>query len=303
MSEQRPDAYVDDDGAVTVRAYAIGHCSRSLWAALNEVDGEGFSDYIETIFAEGHMHEEAVREVLVSEGAEIDDQYEVTLWIIPGELKIVGHLDGYITNWKQIWENKALGKDGFRRFQNVGFDAYPNYPWQISTYMLATELPALYTVKSRDSGEIIRFVIDTPPITEDEIKAKAIGVYQAYKSGEMPLCDPERWQCSYRFLHDELEEDEQVHTVEDPYIEAAAGALMEVREQQKILKEKHDELRDDVLKLPVGKHDVGEFLVEVKIITSKRHDPKKMIEAGLDPDDYKSESESTRLEVKNKGEK
>lgn len=297
---QRPDAYVDDDGAVALRAYAIGHCSRSLWAALNEIDSEGFSDYIETIFAEGHMHEEAVRLQLESEGAEIDDQKEVVHWVIPGELKIVGHLDGYITNWEQIWENKALGKDGFRRFQNVGFDAYPDYPWQISTYMIATGWPALYTVKSRDSGEIIRFVIDEPLITEAEINAKAIGVFQCWKSGEMPVCDPERWQCSYRFLHDELAEDETIHTVEDPYIEAASGALMEVREQQKILKDKADELRDDILKLPVGKHDVGEFLVEIKTITSRRHDNKKMIEAGLDPDEFKSESESTRLEVKNK---
>ena len=296
----RPDAYIDTDGAMTIRGYAIGKCSRALWASLNEVDPEGFSEAIETIFAEGHMHEEAVRQILISEGADIRDQYEITHWVIPGELKIVGHLDGYIDNWRQIWEGKALGKDGFRRFQNVGFDAYPDYPWQISAYMIATQWPALYTVKNRDSGEIIRFVLDTPPIPVEEINAKALGVYQAYKDGKMPLCDPERWQCSFRFLHDELEEDQIIHTVEDPYIEAAAGALMEVKEQQKFLKDKAEELREDIIKLAPGIHEVGQFRVEITSVTSRRHDNKKMIEAGLNPDDFKSESESTRLEVKNK---
>jgi hypothetical protein len=300
----RPDAYVDTDGAVTLRAYAIGKCSRALWAALNEVESLAPSEHLETIFAEGHLHEEAVRQLLVSEGAEIDAQHEVTLWVIPGELKIVGHLDGIIENWGQIWEGKALGKDGFRRFQNVGFDAYPEYPWQISTYMIATELPALYTVKNRDSGEIIRLVLDTPPISRAEINAKAIGVYTAWKNQEMPACDPERFLCSYSFLHDEISDDEVVNTIEDPYVEAAAGALMEARAQKKFYADKETELRDDLLKILFpGTHLAGEFRIDIKKVVSQRLSTKKMAEAGLDPNEYKAASESTRVEVKSKGER
>lgn len=294
----RPMAYIDDDGALTIRASAIGKCSRALWAALQEIESVAPTERLEAIFSEGHLHEAAVREVLESEGAEIDDQFEVTYWVIPEKLKIVGHLDGYIENWQQIWEGKALGKEGFRRFQNVGFDAYPEYPWQISVYMMATRLPALYTIKNRDDGELIRFVIDEHPISSTDIMAKAVGVYNAYNEQEMPDCDPERWMCSYYFLHDELEDDEQVQTVEDPYVEAVAGALTEVREQQKYLKEKGNELRDDLLKLPSGKHLAGMFEISVKEIESHRLDKKKMIEAGLNPDDYKSPSVSTRIEIK-----
>ena len=233
-----------------------------------------------------------------SEGAEIDDQYQVTHWVIPEKLKITGHLDGYIDNWSQIWEGKALGKEGFRRFQNVGFDAYPEYPWQISVYMLATDLPALYTIKNRDDGELVRFVLDQPPISADDIATKAIGIYTAYNDQEMPVCDPERYLCGYYFLHDELEDDEQVQTVEDPYIEAVAGALSEVREQAKYLKDKGNELRDDLLKLATGKHLAGMYEIDIRTIESQRLDTKKMIEAGLNPDDYKSPSVSQRVGVK-----
>ncbi len=290
-------AYVEDD-VMTIRASAIGKCSRALWAALQEIESVAPTERLEVIFSEGHLHEAAVRELLESEGAEIEDQYEVNYWVIPGKLKITGHLDGYIPNWSQIWEGKALGKEGFRRFQNVGFDAYPEYPWQISTYMLATDLPALYTIKNRDDGELIRFVIDEPPISSEDIFAKAIGVYTAYNNQEMPDCDPERYLCGYYFLHDELEEEEQVQTVEDPYIEAVAGALSEVREQAKYLKEKGDELRDDLLRLPTGRHLAGSYEIDIKVIESLRLDKKKMIEAGLNPDDYKSPSTSTRVGVK-----
>lgn len=295
----KPMAYIDDDGAVTIRASAIGKCSRALWAALNEIDSVAPNERIEDILNEGHLHEQAVRELLESEGAVLSPQEEVTLWIIPDKLKIVGHVDGDITNWNQVWEGKALGKEGFRRFVNVGFDAYPEYPWQISVYMIALDKPALYTVKSRDDGQIIRMVINEPPISIEEISDKALGVLRAWENHEMPSCDPERYLCSYYFLHDELEEDEPIQTVEDPYVEAAAGALAEIREQQKYLKSKGDELRDDLIKiLPKGRHQAGQFEVGLKEVTSRRLDQKKMIEAGVNPDDYKTESVSTRVEIK-----
>jgi hypothetical protein len=294
----KPLAYIDTDGAVTFRASGIGKCSRALWASLNEISSIAPTERLEVIFAEGHLHEQAVREVLESEGAELSPQEEITLWIIPGVLKIVGHVDGDIINWNQVWENKALGREGFRRFKNVGFDAHPEYPWQIATYMHALDKPALYTIKNRDDGELIRLVIDKPPVSLDDIKAKAIGVFKAYEAGIMPACDPERFLCSFYFLHDELEEDEPIQTIEDPYIEAAAGALAEIREQEKYLKEKKDELREDILKLPHGIHEAGDFRITIKSVTSNRIDYKKMIDAGLNPDEYKSPSESTRVEIK-----
>lgn len=292
-------AYYDTDGALTVRASAVGKCSRSLWAVLEEIDPVAPSDKIENIFAEGHLHEQAVRELLESEGAEIEDQEEVTLWIIPGRLKVVGHVDGKITNWGQVWENKALGKEGFRRWRNVGFDAYPDYPWQISVYMLALDMPALYTVKCRDDGSLDRMVIDEPPVSLTEIRAKMVALYAAHKKGEMPACDPERWMCSFYFLHDEMEEHE-TFTLDDPYYESAASRLMDLREQIKFLTDMEKELKGDLNGLAAGIHVAGDYEIEVTQVTQNRFDQSKLVAAGINPNDYKTEKSYRTVKVREK---
>ncbi len=292
-------AYYDDDGAVTVRASAVGKCSRALWAALEEIEPVAPTERIDAILNEGHLHEQAVREVLESEGAVIEDQEQVTLWLIPGKLKIVGHVDGNISNWGQVWENKALGKEGFRRWRNVGFDAYPDYPWQISVYMLALDLPALYTVKCRDDGQLDRMVIDEPPVSLKDIRSKIIGLYTAHKKGEMPPCDPERWLCSFYFLHDEMEEGE-TYELDDPYFESAASRLTDVREQIKFLQDMEKELKGDLRGLAIGTHVAGDYEIEVTEVTQNRHDQNKLIEAGLNPNDYKSEKTYKTVKVREK---
>jgi hypothetical protein len=292
-------AYIDDDGAVTIRASAVGKCSRSLWAALEEIDPVAPTERIDLILSEGYLHEQAVRELLESEGAIVEDQAEITLWIIPGRLKVVGHVDGKITNWYQVWENKALGKESFKRWRNVGFDAFPDYAWQISVYMLSLNLPALYTVKCRDDGELDRMVIDQPPVSLTEIRAKLVGLYSAYKRGEMPPCDPERWMCSFYFLHDEIAEGETFE-LDDPYYESAASRLADVREQLKFLLAIEKDLKNDLNSLAVGVHVAGDYEIEVTQVTQNRHDQNKMIEAGLNPNDYKSESSYRTVRVKEK---
>lgn len=271
----RPLAYYDTDGAVTIRASGVGKCSRAIWASLQEITPIAPTERLDSILSEGHLHEKAVREQLESEGAVFstgpDDQESITLWIIPGKLKVVGHLDGIITNWNQGWENKALGKEGFRRWRNVGFDAYPDYPWQLSVYMLATGLPFLYTVKCRDDGQLDRTVFTEPPVSLKEIQAKLIGIYTAHKNQDMPACDPERWMCSWFFLHDEAK-DSETFELEDPYYEATAGRLAEVREQIKFLGKVEEELKGDLNKLAPGTHIAGGYEIEVTNVNSTRFD-------------------------------
>jgi hypothetical protein len=292
----KPLAYYDGD-VVTIRASAVGKCSRALWASLEEIHPVAPTERLDAIFAEGHLHERAVKEQLESEGAEVDDQAEVTLWVIPGKLKVVGHVDGLIHNWGQVWENKALGKAGFTRWRNVGFDAYPEYPWQISVYMLALELPALYTVKCRDDGQLDRMVLDEPPISLLEIQSKLIALYTAHKNHEMPVCDPERWLCSFYFLHDEIDEGE-VFQVEDPYFEAAASRLADVREQIKFLQNIEGELKGDLKNLDVGLHQAGDYDIDVAEITQNRLDKGLLVQAGIDPKEYSKESSYKRVTVK-----
>lgn len=302
----KPLAYYDDDGAITIRASAMGKCSRALWASLQEITPMAPTERLDAILSEGHLHERAVREQLESEGAVFslgpDEQEKIELWIIPGKLKIVGHTDGHIVNWEQGWENKALGKEGFRRWRNVGFDAYPDYPWQISVYMLATGLPFLYTVKCRDDGQLDRMVLIEPPISLKEIQAKAIALYVAHKNGSMPDCDPERYLCSFFFLHDEAKETETFE-LDDPYFEASAGRLAEVREQIKFLEKVEDDLKGDLNTLAPGIHVAGDYEIVVTPVEQTRLDKEALIQGEGSEIVEKYSKKSTYTTVRIKGRK
>lgn len=267
----KPLAYVDADGVVCISGSAAGKCSRAIWASLQEITPVAPAERLESILTEGHLHEAAVKELLESEGAVISSQDEVELWVIPGKLKYVGHVDGIIENWGQGWENKAFGKEGFRRWRSIGFDAYPEYPWQVSVYMEATKLPFLYTVKCRDDGQLDRMVLTEPPIPLVQLQAKAVGVYVAYNQHEMPACDPERWMCSFFFLHDEAAEGETFE-LDDPFYEATAGRLAEVREQIKYLNGLEEGLKGDLNKLSPGIHIAGEYQIEVTEVKATKFD-------------------------------
>lgn len=253
----KPMAYLED-GVITIRASAIGKCSRALWAALTEIPAEGFDDYTEQILKEGHMHEEEVRQRLEQQDYKFEGtQDEVVVWVIPNKLRIVGHTDGLIeVPGKYVWENKALGKSSFERWVSQDFTAFFEYAWQISFYMHATEREALYTVKCRDNGVLDTRVISTPPIKWEQIEEKALHVYESFQQDhEMPVCDPQRWQCSYKFLHDEVPTWKEMDDIDekdlDPHEEAGTidylGAKLEnLRSGIKILEAEEKETKEQL---------------------------------------------------------
>lgn len=256
-----PIAYLRDDGVVVFRASAAGHCSRALWASLAEVSPSAPSEHLETIFAEGHLHEEAVRNYLNERGTTVtESQGDVELWIVPNKVVVVGHVDGFVNvAGKRVWENKALARSSFDKWVKHRFDGFESYAWQISVYMLATECGALYTVKRRDDGLIDEFVIDEPPISFDEIRRKLLNVYAAFLRGEMPACDPERWGCSYWFLHDEHEipttEDAPVRLVgPEEKLDELAAIWTVLSETEKEIKERKKKLRAEMDDLRSGRN-------------------------------------------------
>jgi len=216
-----PIAYVREDGAVAIRASALGKCSRALWAALEQVEAVAPSDHIEQVFKEGHLHEEALRQQLEQEGTTVSgDQDIVELWVIPEKLVIVGHIDGLVPDQNdpdgtslRLWEAKAMSRRAFDDWMRKRFDYRPGYAWQISVYMYGEGWPddivgTHYTVKRRDDGVTDTWLFDEPPHTLKEIKKRAVSVYVAWKKGEMPACDVDSGQmffCDYWFLHDEEE--------------------------------------------------------------------------------------------------
>jgi len=220
-----PSVYKRDDGVIMVRASAFGDCMRKLWAVWDGVQPMEHSDVTKRAFKEGHLHEEAVTQELTQAGYHIaGDQTEIELKILPGRLHVIGHIDGIIelrdsTDYdvlrygnKRLWECKAMSRNAFEDWVKGRFDYRPGYAWQLSIYMLGTELDkAHYSVKRRDDGVIDTWLIDELPKSEGEIRSRALKIYKMLRSGEMPACDGTggaKWFCEFWFLHDEEEIDE-----------------------------------------------------------------------------------------------
>jgi len=245
-------AYVRPDGAIAVRASAIGKCVRALWAALAGIESAAPSEVIERAFAEGHLHEKAVRDQIeaTEDTRVVDDQREVELWVIPGKLVVVGHIDGIVENTRRLLEIKAMSSRAFADWVKKRFDYRPEYAWQISVYMLAleNEIEGVdYRVKRRDDGLLDVWTFEEPPVSLKEIKLKAIRVLQAHKQGIMPPCDiAQDWFCPFFFLHDEAEDDDvdaDVPTEDIPELDMLALEYIECKEVAKEAEKRAKELR------------------------------------------------------------
>jgi hypothetical protein len=244
-------AYVRPDGVTVIRGSSLGYCSRALWASLSGVDPEPHSENTKRIFAEGDLHEAAIKESLALDGIEIvDDQEEVELWVIPQKLVIVGHLDGRVKGIpNRIFEAKSMSRAAFDKWMDGKFAARPEYAWQISAYMYGSGArDALYAVKRRDDGFLDTFVIQKPPIPLREIKAKAMKVFKAFGLGDMPECDPERFPCQYWFLHDEAPDSDLLPPsgITAIQLDSLAAEYLTVKSVLADMEEKKNELRNRI---------------------------------------------------------
>ncbi len=254
-----PAAYVRDDGAVAIRASALGRCSRYLWAMLDDIEpaGEEFN-FLARAAEEGQLHEPAIRETLNTryDHDVSGDQEPVELWIIPDKLVVVGHIDGVCRNHNKLTEIKTMSRRVFDDWVDKEWDSKPTYAWQLSAYMFAMGWPdeivgAEYAVKRRDDGLLWVQDYDKPPISLKQVRKKAIGVLKAWKSGAMPACDVEnRFPCPVFFLHDEDEPTPKEYR-DEPDLDALAAMYVEIglimsdlKRERDLIKEQMAEFRD-----------------------------------------------------------
>lgn len=211
MADNRPDVY--EDGDVTVyRASSVGQCVRALVASgLGEEEAFGAERkaLLERSAAEGNLHEDAVRERLVSEGWDVvSTQEEVEIPVVPGVI-VRGHTDGVLAQgpFQVLLEVKSMSTKQFDKWIKKGFREFVKYAWQITCYMQAHPgLNVLYAVKRREDGMIDRTIIphDEPPIEWKKIKSKILTAESWRRRGELPPCDVKnQWGCPFWYLHEE----------------------------------------------------------------------------------------------------
>lgn len=194
------------------------------------------SDKLSVVFAEGDLHEDAVVEKI---GNVTFRQHETHLELTPA-FDVVGHIDG-IYDGKLLLEVKSMSKDAYTTWLDKGWDTpglVQKYKWQVSAYMLATNLPCYFIVKCRDSGEIDDTIIPEPFYNRSEILARVLEMEVYVRKGELPdACSVSNFPCPFFYLHDEdLEswvEDETLDMLADMYeVERRAVKVAEGRQKE-----------------------------------------------------------------------
>jgi hypothetical protein len=218
---------------LTIRASALGSCTKALIADLLGYQALPVSDQMQAIFDRGNEHEEVNAAALQMLGYVITDtQKEVSLAF--GGIQVVGHLDGLInTNdcapeplglWK-VWESKSPG--AWAKFEtaartNIWVDPLVHrYAWQISAYMIALDMEAMVTCL--DGEEVKSFVIEVPPFHLTDIESRCLEIAEAVALGQLPVgCSQNDYPCPFAYLHEtpEHDEDEWLDTLVDTYAEA-----------------------------------------------------------------------------------
>lgn len=299
-ADSRPSVYLEGDRTV-FRASALGGCIRALVAARLGYDPLPFDEAAELRMGEGNLHEPAIVAWLEQKGWTVTDQQREVELTVAGTIVIRGHIDGNgrLTGPTRLVEIKAMGRDPYRRWVVDRFASNERYAWQVSTYMHALDLPGLFVVKNRDSGEVDVLEVDKPPVSLAKIKARVVQVEAIARRGDFPDCDTDyTWNCPYRFLHDQKAL--PLGPVADDEVDALAAAYDRARAQatqaDTMKKLARDRLADVVRDR--GKVRTGTWSVSCSVQTRTQIDMAKLkAEVDVSPYEVTSEIETVRVKA------
>ncbi|MEM3646836.1 MAG: hypothetical protein QW334_01640 [Thermofilum sp.] len=200
----RPPVYLRD-GKPVYRASATGYCLRLLTAARQGYEPLEKDRMLELAAREGRRHEEWIIEDLEEQGWRITDRGKSVVLHFPA-FDIEGHIDG-IARWGEreyLLEVKSMSRFQFRAFLRQGFSSFPEYTSQIATYHRVIDLPILFAVKCRDTGEIRSIELEVPPRPFSWVYDRLLTCELLSRKGRLagPECDGgyRLASCRYRYL-------------------------------------------------------------------------------------------------------
>ena len=145
-----------------------------------------------------------------------DDRQFTMEWEILPDVVIRGHLDGigqvYVTGVEGVElgpivvEAKAFGDALWDKWIRHGVSSMEGYAMQLSLYMIASGLPALFVVGHKDkAGDVFEVRMEhvaAPLVGLGKIKKRAKVIFDGVESGVLPAgCDKYDYPCPYYKLH------------------------------------------------------------------------------------------------------
>ena len=265
----RPNARFGGDGALEIRASAVGNCRRALWyeATGHEVTNPR-SDESLTMLEAGNALEPVVLRAMQRAGWDIiptdrDNPRRVSLRLGP-TLLVSGHVDAagvapIFGNEPSIVEVKTRGPEAFKKWRTLGAErSHPESVWQAAFYTYGTFDEARdVVIATLDTGSRVWDYEVIPAVRVERAFEQAcarLGELAAHHviNGPDPEVLPERdftagdWQCKRcPFLNACLPgmaavagepEDEPAEDTGPVSDEEARAALLEYEQAQEMLK-------------------------------------------------------------------
>jgi len=194
----------------------IGGCTLELSAQLLGHEPKwnpGVLERMNLAAREGTKQEEWIAEELSNQGYILESgscqpcgREGIHVELDLGSYTSKGHVDRFIIESivvgqrLQVVEIKTMSRFQFDKWKRRGFKAFLKYEYQISCYMHATGLPALYVVKCRDTGQMDLTVLEIPPLELSEIRNHIAGADQYARGRKLGECDGRDLSCQYCYL-------------------------------------------------------------------------------------------------------
>ena len=265
----RPNARFDGDGALEIRASAVGNCRRALWytATGHEVTNPTPEESL-TVLEAGNALEPVVLRAMRRAGWEIDatdrDNPEMMSMRLGPNLVVTGHVDatGVVPIFGEqasVIEIKTRGPEAYKRWRTLGAErSHPESVWQAALYSYGTFGEARdVVIATMDTGsrqwdfEVIPAERVERAFEQACERLRSLGAHHRLHGAD-PEVLPERdftaddWQCKRcPFLNTCLPgmeamepepEDEDTEDAEPVNDEEAQAALREYENAQEMLK-------------------------------------------------------------------
>lgn len=270
-----------------IRASSLGACVKSQIADHLGYTPMPHSEHILGVMKEGQLHEDDVVATLTAEGHTITrQQEEVNLGLSSSTVEqatfnrevagsnpaggtlVQGHIDGVVrlpdVLGDKVLEVKSMSHDVWKEFQAKGWEAsglVQKYQWQLSAYMLATGLEGYLVAKNRNTGQLLRFGVETPFHSLEEITERVAYIHDHVTSGVLPEGCPHDFFCQHKYLCERKAEESPPEVLHDPVLEGLLADYTTAQAQETTAKNRKKELREvlDGRIRQLNKASIGEF--------------------------------------------
>lgn len=247
VPDERPMRYIEGD-KVIYRASSLGYCHRAFVALSNGMTPTDAPAWLKKAWKEGTESEPFIIEQYLEkyQATLVETQSLVELPI--GENIIIrGHIDFQANEDGSLYIGEAKKVSDSHWTQAVRKKVEDNvlYPWQLSVYMHATELPAVFVQGRYEQGllhgeiqEVERHVYLDPPIPLKAIVDRVLSIEADIGQGTYPTdieCNPVIYPCLWFYLHDEDAPEPPARLPLDESLTEHVAALHKATERATIL--------------------------------------------------------------------